>query len=57
VLRRLRGGDSGDGVVFSPDGRTLAVIDLDDRVSLWDVRTRKWLGAAIRADLPDTVAF
>lgn len=38
-LRRLPGADSAFSVTFSPDGRRLAVGDLDPAVVLWDVAT------------------
>jgi WD40 repeat protein len=45
-------------VVFSPDGRTLAVASSDGTVWLWDVRARRVLGAALFGPMEaDSVKF
>jgi WD40 repeat protein len=45
------------GIAFSPDGKTLAVPDGNDNVSLWDTATGKVAAAKSTGVLPSAAAF
>jgi WD40 repeat protein len=46
-------------VAISPDGRTLAIGEVDGRIRLWDVRRRRWAGEPLRGPVArvESVAF
>jgi WD40 repeat protein len=43
-------GDSVSAVAFSPDGKMLATVGYHGRIRLWDVATRRQIGAPMSAD-------
>lgn len=45
-----------DGVVFSPDNRTLAVIGADRLIRLWDVQTNRQMGVIDAGGNPDVMS-